>query len=63
MPSERRDRAAKKPAPEDGKAAAALRLMEQALQLIDDNGGPDDAGAILDQAIHRLRSYVATTRH
>jgi hypothetical protein len=63
MPIDSRDRAAPEPAREDDKAGNALRLMEQALQLIDENGGPEDAGAILDHAIHRLRSYIETTRH
>lgn len=63
MPIDSRDRAAGEPAREDDKAGTALRLMEQALELIDANDGPDDAGAILDQAIHRLRAYIETPRH
>ena len=62
MPSKSRDRAAENIARDD-KASNALRLMEQALALIDANDGPDDAGAILDHAIQRLRTYVETTRH
>ena len=38
---------------------AALDLMKKALQLIDDNDGPGDAGAYLDQAIHRLEGWIA----
>lgn len=40
------------------RAGAALDLMKKALQLIDDNDGPDDAGAYLDQAIHRLEDWL-----
>ena len=58
MPGKSRDPAAHNAAREDDKAGTALRLMEQALDLIDANDGPDDAGAILDQAIHRLRAYI-----
>lgn len=43
-----------------GRARAALDLMKQALQLIDDNEGPGDAGAYLDQAIHRLEDWIDT---
>ena len=39
-------------------AAEALHLMEQALVLIDANGGPADAGAHLDLAIHRLKAWM-----
>jgi hypothetical protein len=40
------------------RARAALDLMKKALQFIDDNDGPDDAGAYLDQAIHRLEDWI-----
>ena len=63
MPSKSRDRAAEAVAREDDKASTALRLMEQALDLIDANDGPADAGAILDHAIHRLRAHIDTVRH
>lgn len=63
MPSKSRDRAAENAAREDDKASNALRLMEQALALIDANHGPDDAGAILDHAIQRLRAYIEIARH
>ena len=62
MPSKSRDRAAQNAAREDDKAGTALRLMEQALGLIDANNGPDDAGAILDHAIHRLRAHIEANR-
>jgi hypothetical protein len=41
------------------RARAALDLMKKALQFIDDNDGPDDAGAYLDQAIHRLEDWIS----
>jgi len=63
MPSKRRDSVAENVAREHGKASTALRLMEQALDLIDANDGPHDAGAILDHAIHRLRAHLEATRH
>jgi hypothetical protein len=44
--------------PKEGRAREALRLMAEALTLIDANDGPDDAGAYLDQAIHRLRDWI-----
>lgn len=37
----------------------ALDLLERALSLIDAQGGPQDAGAHLDLAIHRLRDWIA----
>jgi hypothetical protein len=40
------------------RADEALELMNQALQLLDDNGAPDDAGAHLDCAINRLREWM-----
>jgi hypothetical protein len=40
----------------------ALELMERALALIDAAGGPDDAGAHLDLAIHRLKAWVDGAR-
>lgn len=45
-------------ASEGNRAGAALDLMMQALILIDANEGPDDAGAYLDQAIHRLQDWI-----
>ena len=44
---------------QENRAQSALDLMKQALQLIDDNDGPDDAGAYLDQAIHRLENFLS----
>jgi len=41
------------------KARQALSLMGNALDLIDANDGPHDAGAYLDQAICRLRDWIA----
>ena len=43
---------------QDG-AGKALALMEQALGVLDANGGPSDVGAHLDLAIHRLKDWVA----
>jgi hypothetical protein len=40
----------------------ALALMEQALAIIDAHGGPADAGAHLDLAIHRLREWLAESK-
>jgi hypothetical protein len=37
----------------------ALQLMVEALRLLDENDGPHDAGAHLDDAIHRLRKSIA----
>ena len=39
-------------------ADEALHLMERALGLIDANNGPEDAGAHLDLAIHRLKAWI-----
>lgn len=39
-------------------AGGALELMEKALSLIDANDGPNDVGAHLDLAIHRLREWI-----
>ena len=39
-------------------ADEALDLMEKALGLIDANNGPEDAGAHLDLAIHRLKAWI-----
>ena len=58
MPTESRDPAANKLSRAEDKAATALELMQQALDLIDANDGPHDAGAILDQSIHRLRDWI-----
>lgn len=44
-------------APEEG-ADEALQLMERALRIIDIAQGPEDAGAHLDLAIHRLREWI-----
>lgn len=41
------------------KLAKALQLMEQALKLIDEAGGPDDVGAHLDLAISRVKEWIA----
>lgn len=37
----------------------ALKLMEQALALIDAHRGPSDCGAHLDLAIHRLEEWIS----
>lgn len=42
----------------DDKAAQALALMTQALELIDSSEGAGIAGAHLDLAIHRLREWL-----
>lgn len=42
----------------EGLATAALGHMEQALELLDRLEGPDDVGAHLDLAIHRLRDWI-----
>lgn len=39
-------------------AAEALDLMAQALALLDASEAPDDAGAHLDHAMHRLRQWI-----
>lgn len=39
-------------------ATEALDLMARALALLDANGGPADAGAYLDHAMHRLRDWM-----
>ena len=36
--------------------------MERALGLLDDAKGPDDIGAHLDLAIHRLKDWLAGDR-
>jgi hypothetical protein len=41
-----------------GNARDALRLMMEALELIDSSEGADIAGAHLDLAIHRLRDWI-----
>ena len=43
---------------EMARAKESLELMDRALQLLDAIYGPDDAGAYLDQAIHRLRDWI-----
>ena len=40
----------------------ALELMERALNLLDDHAGPNDAGAHLDLAVHRLRDWLDSER-
>jgi hypothetical protein len=42
----------------EGVPGEALILMEKALALLDGNVGPEDAGAHLDLAIHRLRAWI-----
>lgn len=44
-----------------GGAAEALDLMAKALELLDAHKAPTDAGAYLDHAIHRLRSWLGNT--
>jgi hypothetical protein len=46
----------------NGDAAEALDMMERALAILDAAGGPDDAGAHLDLAIHRLKAWVVDAR-
>ena len=41
----------------DKRAAEALKLMREALKLLDENEGPHDAGAHLDDAINRLEEW------
>lgn len=43
----------------EGVSSEALKLMERALSLLDGNEGPEDAGAHLDLAIHRLKAWIA----
>ena len=45
---------------EPARAREALDLMVKALDLIDSNDGPGDAGCYLDHAIHRLRDWIET---
>lgn len=40
----------------------ALRLMTQALDILDQEKAPGDIGAHLDLAIHRLRETLASLR-
>lgn len=42
----------------EGRAKEALALMQDALRLLDENDGPDDAGAHLDCAINRIREWI-----
>lgn len=42
----------------DKRAIEALGLMREALKLLDENEGPDDAGARLDDAINRLKDWL-----
>lgn len=44
--------------PHGDKTMRALGLMGEALDLIDANHGPHDVGALLDQAMCRLRDYL-----
>ena len=53
-----RGEAAPGPSSDSDKARRALGLMGEALDLIDANDGPHDAGAFLDQAMCRLRDYL-----
>ena len=46
-------------ADDQARANDALELMQQALQLLDDNDGPHDAGADLASAIDRLERWLA----
>lgn len=46
------------PAPRKERALEALALMEQALSLLDANEAPNEAGAHLDLAIHRLKVWI-----
>ena len=44
--------------PRSNNNAEALDLMERALAMIDTSNGPEDAGAHLDLAIHRLKAWI-----
>jgi hypothetical protein len=45
------------------RASEALKLMLQALALLDRNEGPADVGAHLDLAIHRLQESIEKGEH
>lgn len=44
--------------PEYGKRTAALRLLREALQLLDEGNAPPEFGAQLDQVIVRLERFI-----
>lgn len=44
--------------PKEAQQSAALRLLKEALQLLDNSGGPTELGAQLDSVIHRLEAAV-----
>ena len=48
------------PIPSRDNVTEALSLMIEALELIDANQGPDDVGAHLDLAIHRLKEWIVS---
>jgi len=58
MSTPSRDSAADQYLPEGDKARQALAMMSGALDLIDENDGPHDVGAYLDQAICRLTDWI-----
>ena len=62
MSTSGRDRATAQDRTSESPANQALDLMEQALALMDKEGGPVDAGAHLDLAIHRLKDWIATNK-
>lgn len=43
---------------QSGSLQAALERMEEALEILDNLGAPDDIGAHLDLALHRLREEI-----
>ena len=47
--------------PEHAKHAAALRLLREALQLLDESDAPPEFGAQLDQVIVRLERFIHGT--
>ena len=43
---------------EHGKRAAALRLLRQALQLLDESNAPPELGARLDEVVTRVERSI-----
>jgi hypothetical protein len=58
MSNSSRDPAAEKGFANGDRPKKALKLMGEALDLIDANGGPHDVGAYLDQAMCRLKEWI-----
>lgn len=46
------------PSSKERQADEALRLMQRALGLLDEAEGPDEVGAHLDLAMHRLQEWI-----